>query len=82
MAEKLTKEKVEALMSLEGEARGMHLTSDRDFVLREEGAPGLKKLEERLAELGQSFNYHPLLQYPPRFSSCNFLHLAKFIRCA
>jgi len=57
MAEKLTKEFAQKLMKIKGECRGITLKVDWDYVLRKEGKEGLKRLEERLAELGYPLKY-------------------------
>jgi len=53
----LTKERVEQLMDVEGEARGVALKDDLDFVLEEKGEQGLKKVEARMRELGYPLEY-------------------------
>lgn len=53
----LTKERVEQLMDVEGEARGVALKDDLDFVLEEKGEQGLKKVEAKMKELGYPLKY-------------------------
>jgi len=55
--EKLTKRVIEKLMALEGEARGLHLTNDCQFILRTKGENGLQRLEKRLKELECPIEY-------------------------
>ena len=56
----LTKERVEQLMDVEGEARGVALKDDLDFVLEEKGEEGLKKVELRMKELGYPLKYNEI----------------------
>lgn len=53
----LTKELAQKLMEVKGEARGMTLKTDWQFILLKEGKEGLKKLEDRMAELGVPIKY-------------------------
>lgn len=54
---KLTKETADELMKIKGEARGMTLKTDWEFILLQEKEQGLKKLEARMAELGYPLEY-------------------------
>jgi len=58
MEEKNIKEEVEKLMQIKGECRGTALKSDAAFILKEEGVEGLKKLEQKMAELGYPIKYN------------------------
>jgi predicted hydrocarbon binding protein len=58
--ENLTKEVARKYLSLRGEARGVTLKVDWEFILRHEGPEGLKRLEERLAELGYPLKYEEI----------------------
>jgi len=63
----LTKEEAENLMKIEGEARGVALKDDLDFVLEKKGEEGLKKVEIKVAELGFPLKYKeikPMDFYP------------------
>lgn len=55
--ETLTKELVQELMKLEGEARGMHFKNDADFILKEKSEADLKKVEEELEKNGCPIKY-------------------------
>lgn len=54
---KLNKELVDQIMAMPGEARGVVFKTDGDYILKEKGEEGLKKLEEELAALGQAIEY-------------------------
>jgi hypothetical protein len=64
----LTKEKVQELMKIKGEVRGISLKADGEFILEKKGEGGLKKLETKLSEVGQpiefkeikTMNFYPL----------------------
>lgn len=55
-------------MEVKGETRGVTLTIDRDYILKNKGEEGLKKVEEELGELGypikykeiETFGYYPV----------------------
>jgi len=53
----LTKQEAENLMKVEGEARGVALKDDLDFILEKKGEEGLKKVEAKMAELGYPLKY-------------------------
>ena len=64
---KLTKELAQKLTEIKGEARGMTIKVDWEFVFRKEGKKGLKKLEDKMAELGYPIKYkeiEPMDFYP------------------
>lgn len=44
-------------MRIEGKARGGKFKDDLDFILKENGAEGLRRVEEKLAELGFPLKY-------------------------
>ncbi|MBD3207944.1 MAG: hypothetical protein GF370_00635 [Candidatus Nealsonbacteria bacterium] len=58
--ENISQEKVEELMSLKGETRGVSIKGDLEYVLHKEGKEGLKKLEEKMAELGHPIKYQEI----------------------
>ncbi len=60
MNEELTKEVVKKLISVKGEARGVTFKTDAEFILREKGEEGLKKVEEKLKEWGQPIKYREI----------------------
>ncbi|MBD3207938.1 MAG: hypothetical protein GF370_00605 [Candidatus Nealsonbacteria bacterium] len=53
----LSKEEIKQIMEKEGETRGVAIKSHADFVIKEEGEEGLKKIEERMQELGQPTDF-------------------------
>ena len=52
MEEIISKEELEKIMKAKGEVRGDGMRSYADFILKEEGEKGLRKLEEAMAKLG------------------------------
>jgi len=63
----LDKQQADNLMKIEGEARGVALKDDLDFVLETKGDQGLEKVEAKMAELGFSLKYgdiKPMDFYP------------------
>lgn len=60
MEEIITKEIAEKLMEIKGEVRGMAMKGDLEFILKERGEEGLKKLEDTIANLGYSVKYEKL----------------------
>lgn len=57
MNQELTKEIAQKLMEIKGEARGVTLRTDMEYILKEKGEEGLKKLEEELENLGYPIKY-------------------------
>jgi len=58
--EKITKEIVEKFMSIHGEARGVTIKVDWEFILKKEGKEALEKLENRMAELGYPLKFEEI----------------------
>lgn len=54
---KLDRHLAKKLMEIKGEVRGVTLGIDRDYVLKEKGEEGLKKVEEELEKLGFPIKY-------------------------
>lgn len=52
-----TKEFIQNLMRIKGEMRGVVFKTDAEFILREKGREGLKKVEEELEKLGYPIKY-------------------------
>lgn len=63
MPEEINEEVVEELMKIKGEARGVHLKNDGDFVLKEKGKEGIEKLEKELEKLGCPIKYGEINQF-------------------
>jgi len=63
----VNKEEVEKLMKAEGEVRGVSLKNTSDFIIKEEGEEGLKKLEKAMTEIGQPLEYEEIkaMQFYP-----------------
>ena len=55
--QKLTKELADQLMKIKGEARGTHFICDALYIEKREGKEGLKRVEEKLKELGYPLDY-------------------------
>jgi len=53
----ISKEEVNELMSLKGEVKGTGIKTHGEFILKEEGEEGLKKLEETMANLGYPIGF-------------------------
>jgi len=62
MEEMISQEKIEEMIKTEGKIRGVALKIDSDFVLKEEGDEGLKRLEEELARAGYPLKYQDIKQ--------------------
>jgi hypothetical protein len=63
----LTKEKAEKLIKIKGESRGANITDDWNFILENKGSDGLRRLEEKIAELGfplKKKDIRPMKFYP------------------
>lgn len=53
----ISKEELERLMAIKGEVRGLALKSHGDFIMKEKGEQGLRRLEETLEDLGCAINH-------------------------
>jgi len=76
MEEKLTKELTQKLMEVKGEIRGIDIISDGNFVLRNHGKEGLKRVEEKLKEVGFPIEYRkikPMGFYPSALKALSLL---------
>lgn len=58
--QELTKEFAKKLVETKGEARGINFKTDWEVVLSKYGQEGLKKLEEKMAELGYPLKYEEI----------------------
>lgn len=67
MNQELTKEVAQKLMEIKGEARGGTLKIDMEYILKEKGEEGLKKVEGELEKLGYPIKYKEIntLGYSP-----------------
>jgi len=57
MEQIITKEEFDGLMKIEGEARGAGVKGEMKFIFDEEGAEGLKRLEDTITKLGYPLKY-------------------------
>jgi hypothetical protein len=57
MDQELTKDIAKKLMEIEGETRGVVLKTDGEYILKEKGEEGLKKVEEELEGLGYPIKF-------------------------
>jgi len=60
MNQELNQETVKKIMEAKGEVRGVTLKTDMEFILKEKGEEGLKKLEDELEKLGQPIKFHEI----------------------
>lgn len=56
----VSREEVKNLMECEGEVRGVSIKDTANFVLKEEGKEGLRKLEKAMEDLGHPLNYEDI----------------------
>lgn len=69
MEELISKEEIEELMAFKGEARGVSFQNTMDFIVKEKGKEGLKKVEEEMEKLGYPIrreDISPMNFYPAR----------------
>jgi len=57
MNQESIKESAQRLMQIKGEVRGVTFKTDMEFILKEQGEAGLKKVEEKLKEIGFPIEY-------------------------
>lgn len=60
MEEIISGKELEELMKAEGEARGVIFKADAQFVIKEKGVEGLKKVEEEMRKLGYPITYNEI----------------------
>ena len=60
MEEIISKEEVNQIMNTEGEIRGLGLKGYTNFILKEKGKEGLKRLEDAMAELGYPIKHREI----------------------
>ncbi len=54
---KFDEKTIQDVMKLSGEARGVTLKTDEQYILKEKGEEGIKALEEELIKMGQPIKY-------------------------
>jgi hypothetical protein len=80
MNQELTKQTAKQLMLLKGEARGAHFQNDAEFVLKEKGEQGLRKVEQELKKIGYPIKYNeinPFAFYPIGLRALSLLVIKK-----
>jgi len=80
MAIDFTKEAVEKIMKVKGEARGVHFKNDAEFVLKEKGEKGLAMVEKELSGMGCPIDYKKIDQfdfYPAGLRAVSLLAIQK-----
>jgi len=78
--EEITKEEIKKLMEIEGQARGVVLKTDAEYVLVKRGEEGLKKIEKELGKLGHPLNYRKIKSmefYPVGLRALSLLVIKK-----
>jgi len=68
MEQIISKKEVDELMKIKGEARGIAIKGEAEFILKEKREEGFKKLEDTMAKIGcpikyrglKSLNFYPL----------------------
>ena len=53
----INKEIADSLMKLKGEVRGVAFKTDESFILNRKGEEGIKQVEQKIKELGQSLEF-------------------------
>jgi len=80
MDQELTKEVAKKLIEIKGKAGGVTLKIDAEYILKEKGEEGLKKLEEELEKLGYPIKYKgikTLGYYPAGLRALSLLVIKK-----
>jgi hypothetical protein len=60
MEDDLSKENIKRLLEIGVKARGVILKTDEEYILKEKGEEGLKKLEDELEKLGQPIKFQEI----------------------
>ena len=60
MEQIISEEEIKKLMDIKGEVRGVSLKADGDFILKEKGEEGLKRLEAELVEIGHPIKFEKI----------------------
>lgn len=72
----LTKKEAEKIMKIEGNVRGEGILTDVEYLQKREGEKGVKKVEEKLAELGYPIKFKEIQSldwYPQGFDVLKML---------
>jgi hypothetical protein len=60
MEQIISKEELNELMRIKGEVRGMGMRTHAEFIVKEEGEDGLKRLEDTMVELGHPIKFREI----------------------
>jgi hypothetical protein len=80
MNQELAKEIVKKLMEIKGEAKGVTFKTDAEYILKEKGEEGLKRLEAELESLGCPIKYQEIKTmafYPVGLRAISLLAIKK-----
>ncbi|XOB40179.1 MAG: hypothetical protein ACKKMR_02515 [Candidatus Nealsonbacteria bacterium] len=80
MNQELNKETAKKIMEVKGEVRGVVFKTDGEYILKEKGEEGLKKLEEELEKLGFPIKYKEVKNlnfYPVGLRAISLLTIKK-----
>ena len=80
MNQEITKETVQKLMEIKGEVRGVTFKTDIEYILKEKGQEGLKKVEEELEKVGAPIKYkeiNTMIFYPVGLRALSILVIKK-----
>ena len=83
MSEIFSKKEFDELMKIKGEVRGMGMKGHAEFILKEEGEEGLKKLEETITNLGYPIKYKEMKLmafYPVGLEAATLILIKRFFR--
>ncbi len=72
----MKKKVIKELKELEGEARGIHLKNDAEYILKEKGKEGLEEVEKKLSLWGVNIRYSEIQNlkfYPAGWRSLSLL---------
>jgi len=80
MEKVITKEELEELKKIKGEARGMAIDADVKFLIKEKGKGAVEKLEKSVKKLGFSVKYkeiNPMKFYPIALKGVTLLSIQR-----
>ena len=76
----ISKEDLNKLKTIQGEVRGISLKRYGEYILKEKGEPGLKKVEQAMADIDCPIKYREIKQisfYPLWYNVLTFLAIKK-----
>lgn len=80
MEKELTKELAKKLMEIKGEVKGVVFKTDAEYILKEKGEEGLRKVEEEIKKLGYVIDYQKVKAmdfYPVGLRAISLLAIKK-----